>query len=82
MHGFVSNDDGAVSLARIVIPVAVTPPPGPAVAGAARLVSRLSRPTGTFTLLHVGAAGEAPHVQPPPVAGWRWDRVTRAGDVI
>jgi nucleotide-binding universal stress UspA family protein len=82
VRGFVSNDDGAVSLASIVIPVTATPSPGPAVAGAARLVSRLSRPTGTFTLLHVGAADETPPVQPPSVGGWRWDRVTRAGDVI
>jgi nucleotide-binding universal stress UspA family protein len=82
VRGFVSNDDGAVSLASILIPVTATPPPSAAVAGAARLVSRLSRPAGMFTLLHVGAAGEAPPVDPPPVAGWRWDKVIRAGDVV
>jgi nucleotide-binding universal stress UspA family protein len=82
VRGFVSGDDGAVSLANILIPVAVTPPPRPAVGAAARLVTRLSRPTGTFTLLHVGAAGEAPPVHPPQVHGWRWDRMNRGGDVI
>lgn len=80
--GFVSGQDGRVSLQSVLIPVAPQPRALPAVAAAARLVSRLSIPSGTFTLLHVGAAGSMPALNPPPVPGWRWERVTKAGDVI
>ena len=82
VEGFVSRQDGAVSLQRVLIPVAAAPKPQPALAAAARMVSRLSRPTGTFTLLHVGAAGAMPAVNRPEVGGWQWDSVTKAGDVI
>lgn len=80
--GFVSPRDGSVSLQRILIPVAPTPRAQPAVAAAARLVARLARPTGTFTILHVGAAGNMPAVNRPHVAGWQWESVTKDGEVI
>jgi nucleotide-binding universal stress UspA family protein len=80
--GFVSGEDGRVSLKNVLIPVAPQPRAMPAAAAAARLVSRLASPSGTFTLLHVGAAGDMPALDPPSVPGWRWDRVTKAGDVI
>jgi nucleotide-binding universal stress UspA family protein len=82
VEGFVSRRDGAVSLGRILIPVAAAPHAQPAVTAAARLVSRLSRPTGMFTLLHVGAAGDMPAVNRPHVNGWQWDSVTTGGDVV
>lgn len=82
VSGFVSAEDGSVSLQSILIPVAATPRAQPAVAGAARLVSRLSCPAGTFTLLYVGAKGDMPALRLPPVAGWRWDSVTTGGDVV
>jgi nucleotide-binding universal stress UspA family protein len=80
--GFVSVDDGSVSLGKILIPVAQTPRAQPAVDAAARLARRLSRPAGTFTLLHVGEAGAMPALTLHTVDGWRWDRITKAGDVI
>jgi nucleotide-binding universal stress UspA family protein len=82
VEGFVSRRDGAVSLGRILIPVAAAPDAQPAVAAAARLVSRLFRPTGMFTLLHVGAAGDMPALKRPQISGWQWDSVTRGGDVV
>jgi len=80
--GFVSAGDGAVSLENILIPVATTPRPQPAVEAAARLASRLNCPRGTFTLLHVGEAGAMPTVRYPEMPGWEWKTVTRTGDVI
>jgi len=77
--GFVSAQDGSVSLENILIPVAATPGPQPAVEAAARLASRLNCPRGTFTLLHVG---ETDAVQCPELPGWEWKKVTRTGDVI
>jgi nucleotide-binding universal stress UspA family protein len=80
--GFVSARDGSVSLQNILIPIAETPEPAPAVAAAARLASRLNCPQGTFTLLHVGGADSMPSVRCPDVPGWEWKKVTQAGDVI
>src|SRR3954470_20872137 len=40
-RGFISPADGSVSLRNILIPVAETPGPGPAIAGAARMVRQL-----------------------------------------
>ena len=80
--GFVSAQDGTVSLENILIPVAATPRPQPAVEAAVRLASRLNCPRGTFTLLHVGEAGAMPTVQYPEMPGWEWKTVTRTGDVI
>jgi nucleotide-binding universal stress UspA family protein len=80
--GFVSAQDGSVSLKNILIPVAATPRPQPAVEAAVRLASRLSCPRGTFTLLHVGEADAMPALQCPEMPGWERKRVTQTGDVI
>jgi nucleotide-binding universal stress UspA family protein len=80
--GFVSAQDGSLSLERILIPIAAKPRPQPALAAAARLAQRMQRPRGTFVLMHVGEAGAMPEVQCPEVPGWEWKKVTRTGDVI
>jgi len=80
--GFVSAEDGSVSLENILIPLAATPRPQPAVEAAVRLATRLNCPRGTFTLLHVGEASAMPAVQCPDVPGWEWKSVMRTGDVI
>jgi nucleotide-binding universal stress UspA family protein len=82
VEGFVSRLDGSVSLQRILIPVAPKPKAQPALAAAARLVDRLSCQGGTFTLLHVGTAGDMPAADRPQVRGWQWDSLTMSGDVI
>jgi len=81
-RGFVSAEDGSVSLDNIVIPIAKTPRPQPAVEAAARLVKSLNLGHGTFNLLHVGDAGSMPAVRPPDVPGWNWNEETRSGAVI
>ena len=80
--GFVSEEDGSVHLSRVLIPVALTPRAQPALQAAARLVSRLNCPEGTFTLLHVGDPNTMPTVRCPEVAGWNWKKELRQGDVI
>lgn len=80
--GFVSAENGSVSLTRILIPIAATPRPQPAIEAAVRLANRLDCPHGTFTLLHVGEAHEMPAVRCPKVPGWEWKKVSRTGDVI
>lgn len=80
--GFVSAEDGSVSLDSILIPVAQSPRPQPAVDAATRLVKRLKCPNGTFTLMHVGTSGTMPSVHCPEVDGWNWQTEFRSGDVI
>jgi len=80
--GFVSENDGSVALEKILIPIAQSPDPAPALDNAAKLVEKLGLKSGTFTLLHVGKAEEAPQIQAPEVSGWTWTQVAREGDVI
>src|SRR5262245_6990042 len=80
--GFVSAQDGSVNLRNVLIPIAQSPRPQPAVDAAARLISRLDCPEGTFTLMHVGTSGTLPSVRCPEVAGWKWETELRSGEVI
>jgi nucleotide-binding universal stress UspA family protein len=80
VQGFVSRDDGSVSLRSILIPVADKPRPQPALEAAARLIRNLQLSEGTITLLHAGPPGAMPSMKIPEVAGWRWERRTEAGE--
>ena len=80
--GFVDAADGSVSLQRILIPVAKTPQPQPAVEAVCRLVAGLKCPQGTFTLMHVGQSATMPRIRRPDVPGWEWKKELRTGDVI
>jgi nucleotide-binding universal stress UspA family protein len=82
VDGFVSRQDGSVSLQNILIPITPIPRAQPAIAAAVRLVHRLQCPVGTFTTLFVGAPGSAPAVRCPTVPGWQWNGIVRSGDVI
>ncbi len=82
VEGFVSRQDGSVSLQNILIPIAPIPRAQPAIAAAVRLVHRLQCPAGTFTTLFVGAPGDAPAVHCPAVPGWQWNGIVQSGDVI
>jgi nucleotide-binding universal stress UspA family protein len=77
--GFVGEADGAVSLKRILMPVASRPDPGLALALVARLVSALQA-DARLTLLHVGRADDAPRLDLPQNA--RYDRMVREGPVV
>jgi nucleotide-binding universal stress UspA family protein len=79
-RNFVSREDGSLSLRNILIPIATSPSPNGAIAGAARLVQQLGCDAGRFILLHVG--DEPPRVKTPAVPGWAWQTITKSGDVI
>lgn len=81
-RGFVSAEDGSVSLENILIPIALKPRPQPAVEAAKRFVKSLNLDHGTFTLLHVGDGGSIPAVRTSEVPGWTWVEDVRSGDVI
>ena len=80
--GFVSREDGSVTIRNILIPVAGKPFAQPAVETAARLISNFNLPSGVVTLLHVGAPGAAPALRIPEAGGWAWNTLTRSGDPV
>jgi len=81
-RGFVDDEDGSVKLNKILIPVARTPRPEPALHAAALFVQRLQAPKGTFILLHVGTSNTMPASRLPEVDGWTWTKELRSGEVI
>lgn len=80
--GFVNAEDGAISLQKVLVPVADSPPPQAAVDEAVRLTSGLNANAGTFSLFHVGSSESMPAVKCPEVPGWDWKTVSRSGDVV
>jgi nucleotide-binding universal stress UspA family protein len=82
VEGFVSQKDGSVSLKQILIPIARTPRPEPALNAAATLVQKWNCSEGTFVLLHVGNSNTMPALRLPEVPGWTWQKELRTGEVI
>jgi nucleotide-binding universal stress UspA family protein len=81
LDGFVSLQNGSVSLKNILIPVAPVPNPQPAIQAAVRIAHRLTCPTGHFTILYVGAGSEMPEVSCPELPGWEWTKLSQNGDI-
>jgi hypothetical protein len=81
-RGFVDGDDGAVALSRVLIPVADVPTARAAVSAAAGLARGLGAGAVSFTMLHVGEAGNAPAVALPEAPDWEWRQHARTGDVV
>jgi nucleotide-binding universal stress UspA family protein len=80
VEGFVSRQDGSISLRNILIPVTVKPRPQPSVESAARLIRNLQVPDGVVTLLHVGPAAEMPSLKLPKDTDWTWKRMAKGGE--
>jgi len=81
VEGFVSLQDGSVSLKNILIPVAPVPTAQPAIQAAVRIAQRLNCPTGQFTILYVGDDSEMPEVNCPELPGWEWTKLSQKGDI-
>ena len=79
VEGFVSRQDGSISLRNILIPVTSKPRPQPSLQAVARLIRNLQLPAGQVTLLHVGPAAEAPSVKLPDT-DWIWSSVAKSGE--
>jgi nucleotide-binding universal stress UspA family protein len=80
VQGFVSPQDGSVTLRRILIAVADKPPAQPAVDAVARMIRNLGVESGEVTLLHVGEPSHEPEVRIPRTRGWTWTRTTVSGE--
>ncbi len=82
VEGFVSLQDGSLSLKNFTIPVDSEPSSQPAVDQAARAAERLGVEEATFDLVHVGDDGSMPALRLPQRDGWNWKRHVRQGDVV
>ena len=80
MEGFVSRNDGSISLRNILLPVTSKPRPQPGVEAIGRLIRHLHLAPGVVTVLHVGPAAEMPSIKVPTDSRWTWNRLTKTGD--
>jgi nucleotide-binding universal stress UspA family protein len=80
VQGFVSREDGSVSLKNILIPVADEPDAQPAVEGVIRLIESLELPPGTVTLLRVSPQDENLPVHLPSDSSWTWNELVLKGE--
>ena len=80
--GFVSLNDGAVALRRILIPIDHDPAPQAALEKALLLARGLGCAAGALRLVHVGPPRSAPVIDPPGRPGWSYEVIVRQGDVL
>jgi nucleotide-binding universal stress UspA family protein len=81
-RGFVSLDDGTVTLKRILIPIDHVPRPQTALRRALLLARGLNCVAGEFRLLHVGNPAAAPRIGLTGEAGWSYEIAVRQGEVV
>jgi nucleotide-binding universal stress UspA family protein len=82
VKGFVSLENGALTLQRIVIPSDTVPHPQPAINAACALAGALNCIAVSFTLVHIGEKADMPAVQVPEQEGWKWETIVQRGDVV
>ena len=80
--GFVSRQDGSISLTNILVPIAKDPPAQPALEAVRRITDELKLAAGTVMLLHVGQSGDIPTVETPRDGRWAWTTIVKEGDVV
>ena len=80
LEGFVSYEDGSVTLQQILVPVVKKPRSESSIQFVQKLIQSLDLPAGKVTLLHVGPSETMPFVQHPQNDGWTWERVRLEGE--
>jgi nucleotide-binding universal stress UspA family protein len=78
--GFVKPETGALTLRRMLVPIAVRPSPAAAIEVATRLADAFGDPPVAITLLHVGS--QLPPVELPKSERWTWQPLIRSGDPV
>jgi nucleotide-binding universal stress UspA family protein len=82
VEGFVSAETGRTNLTRVLIPIAHTPHPQPAIDLAADLASTLGSETVLFELVHIGKESDLPKFTHPERPGWSWNMLVGKGDPV
>jgi nucleotide-binding universal stress UspA family protein len=80
--GFISLEDGAVTLKRILVPVDHNPSAQAALEEAFFLAKGLDCDAVEFKLLHVGTESKMPTLYLPHRPGWQWQEESTRGDVV
>jgi nucleotide-binding universal stress UspA family protein len=81
-HGFISNENGAVTLRRILIPVDHMPNAQIAVNEALFFTAELGNSPVEFRLLHIGSGTGMPHLDLPERPDWNFERRLAHGEVV
>ena len=81
-RGFVSPEDGKISLRRILVPVDHSPAPDDAVFYAARASLMSHEEPVEISLLRVGDKADWPELRLPEMESSSWNRLHRQGDVV
>jgi nucleotide-binding universal stress UspA family protein len=82
VDGFVSPETGRTNLTRVLIPIAHTPHPQPAIDLAADLASTLGSKKVLFELVHLETEADPPKFTHPERPGWSWDTLVAKGDPV
>jgi nucleotide-binding universal stress UspA family protein len=82
VEGFISAETGRTNLTRVLIPIAHTPHPQPAIDLAADLASTLGNETVLFELVHIGKESDLPKFTHPERPGWSWNMLVGKGDPV
>lgn len=81
-EGFVTLEDGKVTLRNILIPIDDKLDPMLSVNASYKIAQLLECDDCRFTLLYVGDASKMPSFKPPSHSSWEWKKVTLGGNVI
>ena len=80
--GFVSPQDGSISLQRILIPFDHDPNPRSVIAYSTRAAKAAGSQPVEIIMFHVGDPDEAPRPDLPRDPAWSWEMVVETGDVV
>jgi len=82
VRGFVSLQDGNVSLKNILIPVDREPHPESAIKDGAALAKAIGDGLLNLSLIHVGNSEKMPALNLPEDAQFKWNQIHRNGQVV
>jgi nucleotide-binding universal stress UspA family protein len=81
-EGFVSMQDGAVSLKHVLVPVDFTPDPQIALDAAVSLLHLLKVTDAEISIIHISGKDQGPPLVLPTDAGWKVNRFLVDGAVV
>jgi nucleotide-binding universal stress UspA family protein len=79
--GFVSDEDGTITLNKILVPVDFKPDPSEVLIRVARAAALVDEPSIEIVVLHVGE-GDFPEMALPEGDGYQWRKEQSQGDVL
>ncbi len=82
VRGFVSLENGEISMRQILVPIDHRPDPRAAIVLATRAAEAFGDGAVTITLVHVGESGEPPALELPEGPAWSWKTQLRRGDPV